>query len=602
MLNNKTFTRRLFVILLLKITLFLTILIRLFFLQIKDNQYFNYLSNRNRTSKIPIIPKRGIIFDTFKVPIASNILVWQALFIKSSLTSSIDIFLNKFSKIISLSKEEKNEIIKQYNKSYTYDATVIKNSLTTEDIATLETYHTLLPEVFISAAYNRRYLYPEQTAHIIGYIAQSSDKSLTKGSYNWHLGKQGLELSLDSILKGSLGYREYEINAQGKVQKKIGTIASSPGHNISITIDIELQNFIYGLIKDLSASCVVLDVETGEILSCVSTPSFDSNQLSYGISSREWNNIIGNNENPLNNRAVAGLYPPASTMKPFVALAALERNLIDSKTKYTCNGYLDIGNRRFHCWKRTGHGEVNIHTAIENSCDIFFYNIGIKMQRSDFRDLGFNIQLLNNLLPLIPNCAKGNLPLRAEKSSLGDLAIASIGQGEWLVTPLHIANMGSILANNGAIKEIKLLKQMEYTNKVIYSRPNKILGYLPFSEKNITIVKEALANVLKAYNAESLWPMSAKTGTAQVVQITQEQRLKGTTRSSIRKYREHALFMGYMPSYNPKYSIGLVIEHAGFSSHSAVPIANRISEALYKRHPFYEEEKNKLKGILERDE
>lgn len=601
MLNNKIFTRRIFVVILLKIILFLTILIRLFFLQIKDNQYFNYLSNRNRTSYIPIIPKRGVIFDYFKVPIASNILVWQALFIKSSLTTSIELFIKRVSKVISLNEDEKNEILKQYNKSYTYDATVIKNSLTTEEIATLETYHTLLPEIFISAAYNRSYLYPNQTAHIIGYIGQTSDKSVNRSTYNWYLGKQNLELSLDSVLKGNIGYTKYEINAQGKVQKKIGTISSSSGHNISITIDIELQNFIYQLIKNLSGSCVVLDIESGEVLACVSSPSFDPNKLSYGISNTEWNNIINNPENPLTNRALAGLYPPASTIKPFVALSALEKNIINTKTKYTCNGYQDIGNRRFHCWKGEGHGELNIYDAIKNSCDIFFYNIGIKMKRENFIELAESIQLSKSLIDLIPSCAKGNLPLRMEKSLLGDLAVASIGQGEWLATPLHIANMGSILANNGAIKEIKILKEMEYTNKIIYSKPNKVIGSLPFSSKNIKIIQEALSSVLSRNSSLNSWPISAKTGTAQVVQITQEQRLKGLTQSNIRKYREHAIFMGYMPSYDPKYSIGLVIEHAGFSSHSAVPIAKKISEAIYKRHPLYEEEKQKLKGILGSD-
>lgn len=589
---NRSFTRRLFILAVLKIILFLTIIIRLFYLQIKENLYFNTLSIRNKTSHVPIIPKRGIIYDCFHKPLVSNQLVWQLMFIKSTLDQPIDDFIKALTKFIKLDQDEQKQIVKSYKNASTSNAILIKNSVTTQEIATIETYHSLFSNVFVSASYNRVYLYSEPIAHIIGYISKSDIKNIP----NWYTGKQGLELALDTILRGEVGYTTYEVNAKGKIIKKIEFTDSAPGQNITITIDKELQNFIYSLLRSVAASAIVIETSTGNILACTCTPSFNPNQLAYGISNKEWLKIVNNPKKPLNNRALSGLYPPASTLKPFMALFALQNNIISPSTIINCPGKIQIGNRNFYCWKHSGHGKLNVTQAVIHSCDIFFYTVGIQLEREDFINIGETLQINKNLLPLLPACVKGNLPLHKPVPPLGELAISAIGQGEWLVTPLHLANMATMLANKGQIKELKLLKSMDYNNKIIYGKTNKIIGSLPYDIKHINLVTNALDKIIN--NAATLWPMSGKTGTAQVVTITQEQRDKGLTQSRIKKYKEHAVFMGYFPTNNPQYAVSVVIEHAGFGTTHAVPIAQQIANFIFNKQDEYSKARLQLQKIL----
>ncbi|MGV3278579.1 penicillin-binding protein 2 [Rickettsiales bacterium LUAb2] len=606
MLNNvKVFTRRVFILGAIKLFLLFTLVIRLFYLQIRENNYFEDLSNKNKTSYIPIIPKRGIIYDRFKTPLASNVLVWQAAFIKSKLNQKIEVFLDSLHSIISISDDEKNKIITTYKTASSYSTIVIKTNLSNKDIASIETFHNLYPIIFINGVYKRTYPFGAVVAHTLGYVG-ATDNVSNKNTPSWFLGKNGIELSFDSILKGDLGYQKYEINAKGKVVNTLGVIEPFNGQNITLTIDINLQQAIYDLIKNLSAAAVVMNIETGEVLSMVSAPSFDPNAIINGISQKDWNALIKNPEHPLNNRTLKGLYAPASTMKPFMALLALEKGIITPTTKLECPGYFYIGNRKFHCWRKQGHGFINVEQSIVHSCDVFYYKLGIQLSRKDIRDLGVSLQFDQDLLPIMPGNHKGNIPLSDPRPPLGDLAVTAIGQGEWLATVLHIANMAAIIGNKGKSTELKILREMEYKNKIIYSKMSQVTSYLPFSLKYINLVQNALYNVINfdygvGHNADTNdpnWPMSGKTGTAQVVSITEEQRKAGLTQAKLRKFRDHAIFMGYMPSYAPKYAIGLAHEHAGFSAAAAAPIAGKIANLVKQRHTLYEQQEQELEEIL----
>lgn len=596
--NNKSqFSRRVFVLFAIQLGLFFLLVGRLFILQIRNNRHFSALSDKNHTNYVPVIPKRGLLLDYFARPLVSNEVTWQLVFIRSWLNRPLESLITALHKFIPLTKEEKLLLQERYKaNTYATDIIVVKENIKDAEIATVQAYHSIFPELFINPKYIRVYPYQEAMAHPLGYVGPDPARGAVPG---WDVGKQGLEYSLDSVLKGTLGYKSYERNAKGKLVKTLGITSDKPGKNVVLTIDANLQEAIFKIIGHLSASAVVLDSETGDILACVSSPSFDPNKFVTGINEKEWEKIINNPENPLNNRAVSGLYPPASTIKPFVALSALDLGIIDLKSTVECKGYLDIGNRRFHCWKHSGHGKLNVQEAITHSCDIFFYTIAQKLTKANFTDLGELLKINEKLMPLLPGCSTGNLPLsHTLHPPLGELAVAGIGQGTWLVTTLHLANMGNILANSGVMKAPQILKRIDFNESYIFSKPNKVIGALPFREEQIQTVCSALTQVIP-YNRSMPWPISGKTGTAQVVRITQEQRLKGLTRETKKMYREHGMFFGYVPSDQPKYAIGIVVEHSGFASTYVVPIAKKIARILYRQHPYYEQEKTRIASLIQ---
>lgn len=595
MIDKTLFSRRIFILMGIKIALVGSIIVRLFFLQIQKNTYFSALASQNHTNSLPLIPKRGVISDYFGRPVATNVTTWQLIFIRSWLKRPLNEFLSTLTKFIYLSSKQIKEITDSYHKNtYAYTPITLKDNLTEQEIATIQSYSQLFPEAFILAKYTRYYPYKESLAHLLGYVVADNNPT----SYSWQKGKQGLESSLDNMLKGNLGYRTYEKDAKGRIIKDLGNIPPQSGSNLLITIDADLQEAIFHLIKKASAAVVVLDCESGEILSCVSSPSFNPNTFSNKISTQEWKKLITNPENPLNNRAVAGLYPPASTLKPFVALTALNQGVIDPNTKIECKGYLDIGNQRFHCWKHGGHGLINVSGAIVHSCDVFFYTLAQSLTKANFTELAKLLKVNETLVPLLPSSCKGNLPLHGIKQPhLGELAITGIGQGTWLVTALHLANMANMLANKGQIKDLRILKRLDFNDTYIYSKANQNIDTLPFSQEHMELVLNALAHVVPK-DINQKWSLSGKTGTAQVVRITQEQRLKGLTRETKKMYREHAMFSGFTPSETPRYAISIVLEHVGFGSVYALPIAKQITNLLAERSTYYESEKSRVQKII----
>ncbi len=610
-MKNNLYTRRIFILAILKIFLLLVLVFRLVFLQIKKQIYFSNLSDKNRTDNIPIIPKRGVIKDFFSTNLAEDTMLWELLFIKSQIKTSIDLYINTLSSILILSKEDIRRIKEDYKTGKSNIPILIKRNLTQKEIGIVETFSYNLQGIFIRPYYKRNYPYDEAFAHLIGYTGLPDDISKTQNVTNWNVGKFGLESQLDMFLRGEIGYSKYEVNAKRNILKKLDQIQSKKGNNVALTIIEELQTYIYNLLSEYnSATAVVIDIATGNVLAMCSYPSFDANLFSDGISSQNWNNLITNEKAPLTFKCVQSLFPPGSTLKPILALKALEKGYITKNTTCTCTGKMKVGNSIFHCWKKTGHGVQNVEEAIFNSCDIFFYSLANSMTREDMVSVAQDFGLGETHLPIVKSEQKGLLiDDYYRRYSLGDLMIATIGQSKWLTTPLQLAYMTSILASNGEKRKLNILKSIEYPDKVIYPVNPTIQEKVPYSKENLNLIKNALYKTVQlktatAYTANNLdenWPVSGKTGTSQVKRISLEERKTGIIPNHELPWRlrDHGLFIGFVPFDIPKYSISVVVEHGGGGSATAAPIANLISIKLKELDKKYNTELNKISSIIQ---
>jgi penicillin-binding protein 2 len=601
--------KRIFLLLIAKLFLFFVLLFRMLFLQIKENLYFSKLSDKNKTSYIPLIPKRGLILDNFNAPIAQNLLLWEALIIKSQIKQNLDLFINTIASIIVLTNADKEKIIKDVKIKPAHYPVLIKQNLSDSEIAAIETFSYNIPGIFIRPFYKRYYPYSETFANILGYTALSDSMEKNQNIPNWHLGKNGLELVLDPFLKGEAGYSKYEINAHGNIIKKLDQIPTKVGYNVALTIDLELQKKAYELLQQYnSGSACVVDLTTGNILTLASYPNFNPNLFSEGISNTLWSELISNPKAPLLNKPLSGMYPPGSTIKPMIALEALQKNLITLDTKITCKGYIDVGTDRFHCWHREGHGEVNVEQALYLSCDVFFYELSKKMKSSDINNVAKNFGFGAKHLPLMPSESSGKL--LEDDLRLGERIISIIGQGKWLATPMQLLKMISLIATKGKGVNFNILKNIDYKDKIVYPKPklpeNKIATL--YNEEYLEIIKKSFYNTVNLSNATGIvaktydknWILNGKTGTSQVRRITKKERLEGILANHELPWhlRDHALFVSFVPYDSPLYAISVVIEHGGGGSTVAAPIAKELALLLRDRSKLIQDENNKINTIL----
>jgi penicillin-binding protein 2 len=612
-MNNKLFTKRLFILLAAKSFLFFVLVIRLFYLQIKENFYFNSLSEKNRTNLIPIIPKRGIIYDGYGVVLADNMFLWEILFIKSNINQSIQLFLNTISSIVEISDKEKERILKEYKNKPAYYPILIKQNLSQSEIAGVETFSYKLPGIFIRPFYRRFYPYKDDFAHLLGYTSITDDLSKSNGIAGWFVGRSGIELTMNNFLRGEVGYSKYEINARGQAIRKLDQIPSKQGHAISLTIDQVLQSKVNQILSNYhSGSVFVHDITNGNILAMPSYPSFDPNLFSYGIPENIWKDLTNNEKGPLYNKIISGLYPPGSTIKPLMVLKALQDKLVTPDTIIECKGYIDVGKDRFHCWKRHGHGKVNIEQALYESCDIWFYELARKLDLHNMSDAAFEFGFGQKHLNLLQGEQKGRLINEriSKKPTLGDNIVGIIGQGNWLINPMQLSIMTALCANNGSTPNLNLIKSIEYDNKIIYPKNNQDDIKINYNKEYLSLVKKTFFDTINhpkgtakiAATYDPNWPLCGKTGTAQVRRITREER---DTTGVIANYnlpwikRDHALFTGFVPYEKPLYAITVIIDHGGGGGSIAAPIAKEVALILRDRHPIYEAEKERLNKILQ---
>ncbi len=617
--KSKLISRRMFILSSIKIAVFVTIISRLFYLQISENIKWRSLSDRNRLREWKTIPQRGTIEDYFGNKIAKNTQVFQLHMIPEDVPNIEELFF-RLTRIIDFNEKKKRNLLKRLKKRKPWEPIIISDNLSWEEFSRLNLLLHEIPGIKPVVALARQYMDESSSSHIIGYVSNASVKDLENSKLLREInvpglktGKNGLEKNLNESMIGQPGLQRFEVNAFGKRIKELKLIQGIPGKDFKTTLDQEVQKFSSKLIKDSSGSICVMDIYTGDIVTMVSSPTFDSNKFVHGISLKDWESLLKNEKKPLLNKSLSGLYPPGSTIKPIVALSALENEIVSSKFVVKCKGSIELYGQTYHCWKDKGHGYMSLRSAIKQSCDVYFYEIsrrlGIDRMSITAKKFGLGKKVLENFIEeksgIVPN-TKWKLQNIGKGWVLGETLISGIGQGYFQSTPLQLCLMMAQLANGGyeikpriiddkyALQPITQAWREEFYNKKNnLDLPNPVIKKLYKNEENIKFVLDALYGATNEPMGTSYrsrltkknYTFAGKTGTSQVKTITPEQRkLKLKNKDMVYEDRDHALFVGFAPYKNPRYAISVVIEHGGTGSSAAAPVAKKVIKKILDRH------------------
>ena len=585
---------------------------RMYYLQVLESDRYKTLAEENRISTRLLAPPRGLIFDRFGQPMAQNNQNFRVLVISEQTEGNLNATLDALNKILPLTDGEIQRIRKDVRRSRDFTPVTIRENLTWEQMAAIQLNAPDLPGIIIDEGLSRFYPFKEAAAHAVGYVGAVSEEEIASGNPllklpGFRVGKSGIELEYNTELCGKEGAQRVEVNAVGRVIREIERDEGIPGTTLPLTIDMRLQKIAYEKMKNESGAAVLLDIYTGEVLALVSTPSFDPNKFNRGLSGEEWEEISTNERNPLLNKALGGLYSPGSTFKMVVALAALEAGVIRPDTKIFCGGHIMMGSHRFHCWKAGGHGNVDLKEALMHSCDIYFYEVarrtGIDKISAMAKRFGFGMPTGINL----PGEKSGLMPTRRWKELIlgeqwlqGDTYNTGIGQGYVLTTPIQLAVMAAILANDGyKIKPTILVPENRDTSVCPGENLNLSKTYLQLMREGMFNVVNAARGTAKTARVNVDGKLIAgKTGTTQVKRISMKEREEGLRSQDELPWedRNHALFVSFGPTDNPRYALAVVIEHGGGGSSTAAPIARAIMEAALKLDPASKPPKNPKKN------
>lgn len=596
--KDRIFIRRLIALLGIFFLLILVLISRVFYLQILQGDRYRLLADKNRTSIRLTLPSRGNIFDRNGVKLAENKKNFQAVLIKEE-ALDIQQSLENFEKIISLDEDEKLRIQKEIKRKRPFMAIRIKDGLSFSEAAALHLNAPDLMGIHIEEDLIRSYPLKETNAHLIGYVSLMNDKDLEENPDNpladlpgYRIGRTGLENSFEDSLKGTPGVRKREVNAYGRSVRVLEETPALKGESLNLTIDTRLQEIALKALGKESGSAIVMDVNTGEILAMVSSPSYDTNIFTMPVPVKIWRSLIDNEKRPLQNKALTGTYSPGSIFKLVVALAALENKVIHPHKKFYCGGKITIGNHDFHCWKHGGHGMLDLEDALMHSCDVYFYEIAQQIGAEKIIEMAKRLGLGAPVEIGIKGEREGLLPTNEWKKKrfndswrTGDTVNLSIGQGFLTTTPMQLAFMTAQIANGGKKIKPHLIQGMGLNEA-------KSLG---LKQSNLNLIKRGMNKVVNyekgtAYrsrinvNGEK---MAGKTASTQVRRISKKERAKGIIKQEDLpwKYRDHGIFAAFAPVQNPRFAIVVMIEHGGGGSSSAAPVAAKILAETLKLYP-----------------
>ena len=574
-------------------------------LQVEDASEYRLLADENRINIRLIAPARGEIYDRNGKVIARNEQSFRITIVKED-AGDIEQTLYSLSNLIKISQNDAKRVIEEIERSAPFLPVTVRDQLSFEEIARIATNSPILPGVSVEQGLSRVYPLIESYAHVVGYVGPVSDNDLKDGNESnpllkiprFQVGKVGIERQFEDVLRGSAGVMKVEVNALGRVMRNLDRKEGKPGNNIQLTVDTELQAYIQARLGSESASAVVMNCKNGEILAIASSPSYDPNKFVKGISYSDFNELRDNEFRPLASKTVQDAYPPGSTFKIVTALAALEANIISPKDNFSCDGKMEISNRFFHCWKKGGHGEMDLAKSLIESCDVYFYELALKVGIERINEMATQLGLgIQHDVPMSA-ITKGLVPSREWKLKnreqdwlVGDTVNASIGQGYVLSSPLQLAVMAARLASGRNVKPM-LTKSINGQNV----HDDKEFEDLKVDKANLNIIRKALFKASNdrrgtAYGSRIInnkYRMAGKTGTSQVRNITDAERENGVTKNEDLpwKRRDHALFINFAPYDDPEIAVSVVVEHGGAGSKSAAPIARDITlQALFKGTP-----------------
>lgn len=570
---------------------------RMYYLQVTSRSQYELLAEQNRISMRLLSPTRGDILDRFGREIATSTTDYRVNVIPEE-TEGLQETLKALGEYVPISERDNERIVKAAAKQRSFHPISVANNLDWQTFSNVNVNMPDLPGIQPDVGTSRFYPERELAAHLIGYVGAVNEQEIAEDPDpllelpDFKIGKNGIEKVLDSKLRGSAGSSQVEVNVLGRVIRELSRQDSVAGQDVRLTIDLEIQKFAANRVRDESAAIIVMDVHSGELLGMASTPSFDPNDFNGGISQVKWDALRNDIRTPLINKAVSGQYSPGSTFKMIVALAGLEDGLITADDTKFCGAQYRLGNRTFHCWNRNGHGNINVVQAISQSCDVYFYRLARELGIEKIHNMAakfglgerFNIGIMSEARGINPN-EEWKFGYTGERWQGGDTVNVGIGQGYVSMTPLQMAVMGARLVNGGK----RVLPKIFLDDRVEYEEPES-LGINP---EHMKIVLQGMEDVYNhqrgtafAHRARGKeYKIGGKTGTTQVVRISMEERQTGLRDIEDIDWlqRDHALFVGYGPVENPKYSVSVLVEHGGGGASVASPIARDVLEFLLDR-------------------
>ncbi len=630
-IKSKLISRRMFLLATAKAIVITGVLGRLISLQINESKKYKTLSDKNRFREWKLAPERGVIKDFFGTDIASNKQVYQIHLIPEN-TQSIEEVFFRLKGILNLSDKRIFSLKRKIAKQKPWEPIIISDNLNWSEFSRVNLFLNELQgvEPIVSVA---RVYQDNSSAHVLGYVSQISAKDLKNKSYlkemsvpGMVVGKTGLEKRLDEDIIGEVGFQRYEVNAFGKRIKQIKVDPGKAGKSFKTTLDLEVQKFTSEILKDKAASVCVMDIYNGDIISLVSSPSYDPNAFVHGVGQKYWNNLINDGKKPLINKAISGLYPPGSTIKTLVALSALENKIIRPLKTVQCTGKIELFGEKFHCWKKKGHGIMNMRSAIKRSCDVYFYEVARKLGVDRLSETAKKFGLGKKVLQDFSEERSGVVPSTSWKKKyigknwyLGETLHSGIGQGYFQSTPIQLCLMTAQIANGG----------FEIKPRIIFDKTkNNLKEYLNFknenpgqplpqdllvsnfdlkplfkNQENIKIIKDAMYSSSNEPGGTSYrsrlenkkFTFAGKTGSSQIKRFTEAQREAEVKQENLDyKDRDHALFIAYAPVSDPKYAISVVVEHGGSGSKAAAPIAKKVIKKVLERHDLRQSTNNLL--------
>ncbi|HIE41673.1 MAG TPA: penicillin-binding protein 2 [Nitrospinaceae bacterium] len=593
---------RIFVILV--VICFLGLWVRIWYLQIIKWQYLTGLSESNRIRMVTLPASRGMILDR-NGEVLVGIRPAFNLYLTPEDTSDLDTSLDKLSQRIFI---DRKKLQKEIARTKSFKEVLIKGDIAREEVAFVEENIMSLPGIHIRAEPLRNYVFNDFAAHTLGYLGEISKSRLKKykdSNYKQgdFVGKNGLENIYESTLRGQNGYKEVEVDVSGRELRTLRKLPPKSGNNIILTLDLKIQEELEKLMtmtteQHRNGSAVVMKVQTGEILAVISKPSFDPNKFAAGISSHDWSELMSNEWHPLQNRTIHGQYPPGSTYKIITALAGLEEGIIKPDTSIDCPGHFKLGRGRYRCWKKSGHGAMNLHDALVQSCDVYFYTIGNRLGINTIAKYAKRFGLGSSTRLGLSREKKGLVPTtqwkllnRKEPWQLGETISASIGQGFNLVTPIQQVIMIAAVANQGVMLKPYLVKRVEGSEKQIQKEFHpEIVGQVGVVPEHLEQVKKALRDVVNGARGTGRKSrlkniiVSGKTGTAQVVRMKSRNKLEEGEVTPF-KHRDHAWFVAFAPYENPEIAVAIIVEHGGHGGATAGPIAEKIFKKYFELYP-----------------
>ena len=594
--------RRMFITGSFKFFIMIGIVSRLFFLQVKENKKYLTLSDKNRIREWKLAPVRGEFHDYFGNVIAGNFEAYQ-LHVIPEQVEDFRYVIFRLKDLLELSDREFRKIMKKKNEIKPWETLIVSDNLDWQKFSKINNHLYDLNGVKPVISISRNYPYSENFTHLIGYVSQANQKdienvqSIQKNFVpGLKVGKVGLEKSFEDKLIGSNDIERYEVNAYGRRISQLEFQKGKKGETLRLTIDTEVQKLTTELLKDKAGSICVMDIYTGEIIAMNSSPSFDPNLFVFGISKDDWQLIRNNPLKPLVNKTLQGNYSPGSTIKPIVALSALENGIINTNFTVKCTGKTEMYGQTYHCWKKKGHGFVSLRNAMKQSCDTYFYEIarklGVDKLSQTAKKFGLGEKVFGNLFDIEK---KGLVPNTQWKKNalgqgwlLGETMITGIGQGYIQTTPIQLCLMTAQIANGGHKIYPQLIAGQQIKNQEIEK-----FSPLYDNPRNIWIIQDAMFGSTNEVMGTSYrsriddpkYQFAGKTGTSQVKKITEQEReLDLKTFEIPYEQRDHALYVAFGPYKNPRYALSILIEHGGNGSTTAAPMAKKLFKLIIDRH------------------